>query len=121
MIELKINNTKQAEYEVCQQEWESVGGKKSVYSTFETVKENGLSIKGWIVAYPDFQSETPLIEGEWIIKIADWDEYKTPFPIKNPTWRHIADILERNDGHHIFLEAIMVDDQNKTLELWMGS
>jgi hypothetical protein len=115
---LEIKNTKQADYNICQQEWESIGGTKSTYSMFESIDEDGYL---WLISYPDFNDKTPLIEGKWFIQINDWNGYETKRPIDNPTWMNIADTLERNDGHHIFLEGIEVDEVNRTLILQMGS
>ena len=58
--------------------------------------------KLWTVKYPNILDKSPIIEGKWFIEVGDWDEFRTPRKINNPTWGNIAKTMNENDGHHEF-------------------
>lgn len=120
LIELEL--TQRDQYNKMQEQWFSIGGTKSTFSIFNSADEDDdPSEKSWIVNYPNILDKTPIIEGKWFIRVDDWERYRSPRKITNPTWKDIARICQQNDGHHVFLEGFDIDENEQTILLVMGS
>jgi len=78
----------------------------STFSMFETVSDRG---QNWQVKSIDFTKEGPIAEGKFKVVIIDKPgEFVN---MTNPTWKDIAVFFhENNDGHHVFLEDIKIND-----------
>jgi len=117
---LEIPFTQEGEYNEMQKQWESIDGIKSTFSMFESVDDEDVR-KSWTVRYPNILDKSPIIEGKWFIEVGDWEHRRTLRKINKITWEDIADMMNLNDGHHVFLEGISIDEETKTLTILTGS
>lgn len=78
------------------------------------------SLYDWTHAH--FLNDKPLVEGKFILTFNSWYDGGDEITVKGKdlTWKKLVNILDKkNDGSHIFLEDIRVND-NK-VNVFLGS
>ncbi len=75
-----------------------------------------------IIPTISFLDKTPIVEGQYKLTFNSWDEegYSITKRGKTLTWKKLINTLDKyGDGHHIYLEEILVNGNH--VEVFLGS
>lgn len=106
-------------YDVMSKLWDETFPKNTIVFSMYTMNKEADDL---VTPDVDFTSKDILVSGEYTLIIPTWSYPNDEKIVKGVdlTWEKlVAALSEFNDGHHIFLEEVSID--NKIVSVFLGS
>jgi|GEM_PF-3606736 len=117
--------TSNTTYKHLQKRAEELGQIDTIFSIFEIPEGGTQGDAEWHIKAPKLTRTIPIRRGKWILKLASLkpgnhlDDYEMVY---SPKWPDIFKYFERvNNGHHIYLEYLYIDEAQRTITITTGS